>query len=254
MIRLKSPDEISLLRQGGKILASVLRQVVAETKAGKTTAELDALAERLILEAGGEPSFKGYGGPKNPFPATLCTSVNSELVHGIPNDYILRDGDIVSLDVGMRYPKKTGLYTDMATTVIIGKVSPAVEKLVKVTKKALQLWIKLIKPGEQLNYIGGKVQDYIENEGFGVVRDLVGHGVGHEVHEDPPIPNYFTNGLKVELKEGMVLALEPMVSLGDYRIRTLNDEWTVVMRDNSLCSHEEHTIVVTKRGCEVLTE
>lgn len=254
MIRLKSSDEINLIRQGGKVLASVLRQVVAATKAGVTTLELDAMAERLILEAGGEPSFKGYGGPSNPFPATLCTSVNSELVHGIPNDYILRDGDKVSLDFGMRYPKKTGLYTDMATTVLIGKVSPEVEKLVRVTKKSLQLWIKLIKPGEQLNYIGGKVQEYIESEGFGVVRDLVGHGVGHAVHEEPQVPNYFMHGLKVELKEGMVLALEPMVSLGDYRVRTLNDGWTVVMRDNGLCSHEEHTVVVTKRGCEVLTQ
>lgn len=254
MIRLKSQSEITLLRQGGKILADVLRKVANETKEGKTTYELDAMAERLILEAGGEPSFKDYGDPQNPFPATLCTSVNCELVHGIPKEYIIKSGDIVTLDAGMRFPRKNGLYTDMATTIIVGKVAPEVEKMVKVTRKALQLWIKIIKPGAKLNELGGQVQEYIEGEGFSVVRDLVGHGVGHAVHEEPYIPNYYTHGTDVILKEGMVLALEPMISMGGYGVKTLKDGWTVVMRDNCLCSHEEHTVVVTKHGCEVLTD
>jgi methionyl aminopeptidase len=253
MIRLKSPEEIQLLIEGGKILANVIRAVKKATLAGVTTQELDALAENMILEAGGEPSFKGYGDKNNPFPATLCVSVNAGLVHGVPNEYIIKDGDIVSVDVGMRYPKETGLYTDMATTVIVGKVDNQTKKLVKVTKKALDIWIKNLKPGEMLNNIAGKVQAYVEGEGFGVVRDLVGHGVGHEVHEEPQIPNYYTQGDSVELKEGMVLALEPMVSMGDYRIKTLDDNWTISSMDDSLTSHEEHTIVITKKGCKVIT-
>lgn len=254
MIRLKSQEEIRLLKEGGKILAEVLAKVKNETVAGITTAELDNLAEELILQKGGSPSFKGYGDRNNPFPATLCISVNDQLVHGIPSEYIIRSGDIVSLDIGMRYPKDNGLYTDMATTVIIGKVDKATKKMIKVTKKALDIWIKNLKPGLQLNDIAAKVQAYIEKEGFGVVRDLVGHGVGHDVHEEPQIPNYYTKGLDVELKEGMVLALEPMVSMGDFRVRTLKDNWTIASLDGSLTSHEEHTVVITKNGCEVITK
>lgn len=253
MIRLKSPEEISLLKEGGKILSGIIKKLKTATKAGVTTAELDQMAEELILESGGTPSFKGYGDRHNPFPATLCTSVNSQLVHGVPSDYIIRDGDIVSLDIGMRYPKDNGLYTDMATTIIVGNVDKQTKKLVKVTKKSLDIWIKNLKPGIQLNEIAKKVQAYIESEGFGVVRDLVGHGVGHEVHEEPQIPNYYTQGLDLELKEGMVLALEPMVSMGDFRIKTLSDSWTIASLDGSLTSHEEHTIVITKKGCDVIT-
>lgn len=253
MIRLKSPEEIQLLIEGGKILANVIRAVKKATLAGVTTKELDELAENMILEAGGEPSFKGYGDKNNPFPATLCVSVNAGLVHGVPNEYIIKDGDIVSVDVGMRYPKATGLYTDMATTVIVGTVDKQTKKLVKVTKKALDIWIKNLKPGEMLNTIAGKVQAYVEGEGFGVIRDLVGHGVGHEVHEEPQIPNYYTHGDSVELKEGMVIALEPMVSMGDYRIKTMADNWTISSLDDSLTSHEEHTVVITKKGCKVIT-
>lgn len=254
MIRLKSKEEIKLLRVGGKILADVIKKVANQTKAGITTRELDELAEELILESGGEPSFKGYGNGKNPFPAALCTSVNEQLVHGIPSEYILKNGDIVGLDIGMRYPKGSGLFTDMAVTVAVGKVDKQTKKLIEVTRKSLDLWIKLIKPRLFLNDIATKVQAYIEGEGFSVVRDLVGHGVGHAVHEEPQIPNYCLSGYDVELKEGMVLALEPMVGAGDYKIKTLDDGWTVVMRDMDLCAHFEHTIVVTKRGCEVLTK
>ena len=254
MIRLKSAEEIKLLKVGGRILSDVLRQVGKATVAGVTTAELDVMAEELILEKGGLPAFKGYGDRNNPFPATLCTSINQQLVHGVPSEYIIRDGDLVSLDIGMRYPKDNGLYTDMATTIIVGEVNKQTKKLVKVTKKALDIWIKNLKPGLQLNEIARKVQTYVEAEGFGVIRDLVGHGVGHEVHEEPQIPNYYTKGVSLELKEGMVLALEPMVSMGDYRIKTLDDNWTISSLDDSLTSHEEHTVVITKKGCEVITK
>jgi methionyl aminopeptidase len=254
MIRLKSKLEIDLLREGGKILSSVLKRVIAQVKPGVTTAELNELAENLILEKGGRPSFKEYGGPEKPFPAGLCTSINEQLVHGMPNVHILKQGDIISLDIGMEYPKENGLFTDMAVTVAVGKVPKETKKLMKVTRKSLDLWIHYLKPGKQLNEIAGKVQDYIEREGFQVIRDLVGHGVGHAVHEEPQIPNYFMSGLSVELKEGMVLAIEPMVSAGDYRIQTKSDGWTVETIDKSLTAHYEHTIAITKKGCEILTK
>jgi len=255
MITLKSQDEIKLLRIGGKILADILREVQKKAVPGVTTGELDALAEELILEKGGEPAFKDYddGEGDNPYPATLCTSVNSQVVHGIPDDYILKEGDIVGLDIGMKYPKKTGLFTDMAVTVMVGKVDEKTKKLVEVTKKSLDLWIKNIKPGRKLNELGRIVQEYIEKNNFSVVRDLVGHGVGHQVHEDPPIPNYYISSLNIELKEGMVLAIEPMVTAGSHRVKTLNDGWTVATVDKSMCAHFEHTIAVTKHGCDVLT-
>jgi methionyl aminopeptidase len=254
MITLKSAEEIKLLREGGKILSDILHEVAKRAVAGVTTGELDAMAEEMIVAKGGEPSFKNYSEDgDNPYPATLCTSVNNQVVHGIPDDYILKNGDIVGLDIGMRYPKKTGLFTDMAVTVIVGKPDKRVKELVEVTKKSLDLWIKNVKAGRRLNEIGRIVQDYIEKNNFSVVRDLVGHGVGHAVHEDPPIPNYFIASFNTELKEGMVLAIEPMVTMGDYRVRTLSDGWTIVTADKSLCAHFEHTLVVTKNGCDVLT-
>lgn len=255
MITLKSPEEIKLLREGGRVLAGILREVAKRAIAGVTTSDLDAIAEELILTKGGEPAFKDYSEDgDNPYPATLCTSVNNQVVHGIPDDYILKDGDIIGLDIGMRYPKKTGLFTDMAVTVIVGNPSKRVRALVKVTKNALDLWIKNIKQGKRLNEIGRIVQNYVEENNFSVVRDLAGHGVGHKVHEEPAIPNYFISSFNTELKEGMVLALEPMVTMGDYRVKTLADGWTVVTADKSLCAHFEHTVVVTKRGCEILTK
>lgn len=253
MAMIKSKEEITLIREGGKILSDVLRRVIKEARAGVTTAELDALAEKFILEAGGEPSFKGYGEPGNEFPGTLCTSINSAVVHGIPNEVILKDGDIVGLDIGMRYPKRTGLYTDMAVTVAIGKIDKETKKLMKVTKQALELWIKKIKPGRTINEIAKQVQAYIEKNNFSVVRDLVGHGVGHEVHEEPQVPNFYAPNMDTELIEGMVLALEPMVNLGTYQVKTANDGWTVVTRDGKNSAHYEHTVAVTKNGCEVLT-
>ena len=254
MVKLKSKDEIQLIREGGKILANVLRQVSEKVKPGVTTAELDELAEQLILEAGGRPSFKGYGEGSNPFPSALCTSINAELVHGIPSGRILREGEIISLDVGMQYPANNGLYTDMAVTLAVGKIDPKLKELMSVTKKALDIWIKRIKPGKRLNEIAKEVQEYIESKGFSVVRDLVGHGVGHAVHEPPQIPNYFVGGVDVELKEGMVLALEPMVGLNDYQVTTGDDGWTVLMADGEPSAHFEHTVAVVKGGSKVLTQ
>ncbi|NQT50019.1 type I methionyl aminopeptidase [Candidatus Kuenenbacteria bacterium] len=254
MIRLKSEQEIKLLKQGGKILAEVLEVVKKNVKPGITTRELDKIAEDLILTKGGQPSFKNYGDKNNPYPATLCTSLNEEIVHGVPRDYILKEGDILGLDIGMRYPKDSGLYTDMAVTVPVGSISASAKNLIKVTKKALDVWLKNIKAGEDLYQLSKKVQDYIESNGYSVIRDLVGHGVGHAVHEDPQIPNYYIPGATLILKEGMVLALEPMVSSGDFRIKTMPDGWTAVTIDGSLTAHFEHSVVVTKRGCDVLTK
>lgn len=254
MITLKSKTEIEMLKKGGKILADVLRQVKKKAVAGASTAELDKLAEELIIMNGGVPSFKGYGDRSNPFPATLCISVNEQLVHGIPGDYILKNGDIVSLDVGMRYPAKNGLYTDMAVTVPVGVINKKTKQLLKVTRKALDIWIKEVKPGKTINQVSRKVQEYVEKEGFSVIRALVGHGVGHQVHEDPQLPNYFTPGNDITFKEGMVLCPEPMVAIGDWRVKTERDGWTISTCDKSLTAHFEHTIAVTKYGCLVITE
>ena len=253
MITLKSRDEIKLIREGGKILSAVLNKVVKAVKPGVTTAQLDEIAQREIELAGGDPSFKGYGEGNNSYPAALCTSVNEQIVHGIPSEYILKQGDIIGLDIGMRYPKKNGLYTDMAMSVGVGKIDSQSALLIKVTRQALNIWIKHLKPGVKIMSIARKVQKHIEDSGFGVVRDLVGHGVGHKVHEDPQIPNYFAPNMDFELKEGMVLAFEPMVSAGDYRIVVEDDGWTYSTADGSLAAHFEHTVAITKLGCEVLT-
>lgn len=254
MALLKSTDEIKILKQGGKILAGIIKKIAKSAKPGITTRELDELAERLILENGGEPAFKGYGEKNNPYPAALCTSVNEQIVHGVPGDYILKNGDIIGLDIGMRYPKTGGLFTDMAITVGIGKINNEAKKLIEVTRKALDIWLENIKSGEDIIQISVKVQAYVEKQGFSVIRELVGHGVGHAVHEAPAIPNYYAPEFSFKLKEGMVLALEPMVSAGDYHILVQNDNWSIITRDHSLCAHFEHTVVVTKRGCEIITK
>jgi methionyl aminopeptidase len=254
MALLKSQPEIEVLKTGGKILSEILKLVAKKAQAGVTTEELDELAEKLILEQGGEPSFKGYGDHGPVYPATLCTSINEQVVHGVPGGAVLKEGDILSLDIGMKYPKKSGLFTDMAVTVAIGKIGKDEKKLIKVTRKALDIWLNKIKPEADLNAIARQVQQYVESNGFSVIRELAGHGVGHAVHEPPMIPNYYTPNHKFILKEGMVLVLEPMVSSGDYRIKTLSDGWTIVTLDKSLCAHFEHTVAVTKKGCEVLTK
>lgn len=255
MITIKKSNEIRIIRESGRILASVLNEVAEAVRPGVTTAELDKLAVDLILAAGARPSFQGYcgSGEEKPFPTALCASVNEELVHAPatpPRE--LKSGDIIGLDLGVEYK---GFYTDMAVTVPVGKIDKKAVELIKVTKKSLDKGLGQVKPGNFISDISRAVQKYVESRGFSVIRQLVGHGVGYQVHEDPRIPNFIEPGQpKIGLKEGMVLAIEPMVAIGDWRVKTLSDGWTVVMADRSLAAHFEHTVVVTKDGCEILTK
>jgi len=247
MITIKTAEEIEILKQGGAILAKVLKQVSKAVKPGISTLELDQLTERLIRENGGKPSFKGYRG----YPATLCTSINEQVVHGIPRaDRILKQGDIIGLDAGTEYK---GLFTDMSITVGVSKISRQAKKLIKATRKALDIGIKQIAPGKCIGDIGFAIQKFVESHGFSVVRQLAGHGVGKAVHEDPLVPNYGKQGEGEILKPGMVLALEPMITTGDWRVITLEDGWTVETADGSLSAHFEQTVVVTENGAEILT-
>lgn len=252
MIIIKSEKEIATMREGGKILAFVMEQLGREVAVGKNTFAIDALAEKLILEAGGTPIFKGYGKESgNPFPATICASINDEIVHGIPSKTrILRDGDIFKIDIGMRYK---GMVTDMARTFAVGKISIEAQKIVDVTRECLNVGIEKIKAGQPLSDYSIAVQQYVEAQGFSVVRDLVGHGVGKQLHEDPHIPNYKSNEREIILKEGMTLALEPMINVGTYRIKLKPDNWTYATVDGKLSAHFEDTVVVTKDGAEILT-
>lgn len=254
MIIIKTPSEIDIMRQGGKILAEVLNEVVKYVKAGVVSLELDKLAERLIYERGGRPSFKGYGDSNNPYPASLCVSINNEVVHGIPSqDKILQEGDIVSLDVGMQYPAEDGMYTDMAVTVAVGKIPKILKRLIKTTEKALENGVEQCKNGNLLSQISEAIQTTAESERFSVVRTLVGHGVGKEVHEDPQIPNYVSAEADIILKPGMVLALEPMLNIGDYEVKLLDDGWTFVTEDGQLSAHFEHTVLITEDEPEIIT-
>ena len=254
MIIIKTPSEIDIMRQGGKILAQVLAEVVNNVKPDISAIELDRLAEQLIRERGGRPSFKGYGDDKNPFPSTLCVCLNEEVVHGIPElNKVLREGDIASLDIGMQYPAENGMYTDMAVTVGVGQIDTKAKKLIKATFQALEQGISQCRSGNLLSQISEAIQKTAEKEGFSVVRTLVGHGVGKEVHEDPQIPNYVGGESDIVLKPGMTLALEPMVNLGDYQVELLKDGWTFATKDKNLSAHFEHTVLVTEDEPEVLT-
>ena len=250
---LKTREEINNLREGGKILASILYQVAEKALPGVKTLELDILAERLIRKAGGVPSFKNYKtkDDKIPYPASLCVSINDEVVHGIPSERELKEGDIVSLDLGMKYKN---LYTDMAITAPVGKVSSEALRLTKITKNSLDAGISAVKEGARIGDIGFAVQQCAEKNGFSVVRKLVGHGLGYKAHEEPEIPNFGKPGAGAILKEGMVLAVEPMLSAGDYDIKLADDQWTWKTTDGSLAAHFEHTLIVTKTGAEVLTK
>jgi len=245
MITIKTPEEIKILQEGGKKLVSVLYQVAEMVGPGVVTAELDKMAERLIKEAGGEPSFKNYktDEDKIPYPASLCVSINDEVVHGIPGPRKIKDGDIVSLDLGMKYKN---FYTDMAITVGTGKI-------IEVAKKSLEEGIKVIKQGAHIGDIGFAIQSYVEKNGFNVVRQLVGHGVGHNPHEEPEVPNFGKKGTGEILKQGMVLALEPMITAGNPEVILSDDNWTWKTKDGSLAAHFEYTVVVTKNGVEILT-
>lgn len=249
MIYFKTQKEIDAMEKGGKILAQILLQVVQTVHPGIGTKELDDLAERLILQSGGQPSFKNYrpSSSDHPFPTTLCTSINDEVVHApaIPNR-ILKEGDIIGLDIGMQYK---GLYTDMAVTVGVGQISKQAQRLLNVTQEALNLAIEQVKEGNHLSDIAAAIQTYAEKNGFGVVRELVGHGVGKKVHEEPNVPNFVTEESKlIPIKRGMTLALEPMVNIGGWQIALADDNMTFVTADGSLSAQFEHTVAVDHNG------
>jgi len=254
MIPIKTKEEIEIMAEGGKILAKIMKELVKKVKPGITTKELDRLAESLIscppkplaAEDKIKCSFKGHEG----FPACLCTSINEEIVHGVPSDRVLKEGDIISLDLGIFYK---GFHTDMAITVLVGKVDPEVQRLVRVTKKALKRGIKKVRPGNTFGDIGNTIQRYVEGQEFNVIRDLCGHGIGRELHEDPEVLNFGKRRTGPELVEGMVFCIEPMVSTGDWKIKKNKDGCGYETLDGSLCAHFEHTVAVTKNGCEILT-
>ncbi|MGH2693210.1 MAG: type I methionyl aminopeptidase [Actinomycetota bacterium] len=246
MIYKKSPQEIEIMRRGGRILADVLNRIEDALRPGITTAELDRIAEEAITSAGARPSFKGYRG----FPASICTSPNEVIVHGIPDDTVVDEGDIISVDVGVLYE---GLHVDSAWTLPVGEVAPDVARLLRVTEEALGAGIAQVAPGRRIGDIGHAVQQAAEAAGFSVVREYVGHGVGRALHEQPQIPNYGPPGRRELLGVGMVLAIEPMVNAGGAGTRALDDGWTVVTADGGLSAHFEHTVAVVPEGHEVLT-
>lgn len=255
MIKLKNPEQIKILAEGGKILANILDLVEKRVKPGVTTAELNDYAEELIREYGATASFKGYKAAwaEHVYPAALCVSTNEEVVHGIPGDNRrLKEGDIVGLDCGLKYK---GLFTDMARTVPVGVITQEARRLITITKDSLYLGIKEVKPGNKLSDIAKAIQAEAERNGFGVVRQMCGHGVGFAAHEDPQVPNFWPAGVPdAVLEEGMVLAIEPMLNLGGWEIDTLDDGWTIVTSDGSLSAHFEHTVAVTADGYQILTK
>ena len=248
MVRTKNQKEIDQLRIGGKKLAAVVQAVALAVKPGLSTADLDQLAEKKIKEAGAKPSFKGFQN----FPAATCISVNDELVHSIPSPKkILKIGDNVGIDIGLIFQ---GLFTDMAVTVPVGRVAKKVNQLIQVTARSLELAIAQVRPGNMTGDIGHAVEEYVSGFGYGIVRSLVGHGVGFAVHEEPRVPNFGQPGTGFKLVPGLVIAIEPMVCLGDGEVVTRGDGWTIATADGSLCAHFEHTVVVTSDGVEILTK
>lgn len=247
MIEVKNDSEIQKMREAGKVTAAVLKQMTEMVKPGISTLDLDQAAEKTIRSFGATPLFLGYYG----FPGSICASVNEEVVHGIPKkDRILKSGDIISIDTGARLD---GFCSDAAITLGVGKVSDEAQRLMDVTKKSLHKAIGLVKPGARLGDIGHAVETFAELHNMGVVRDYCGHGIGRNMHEEPSIPNFGKPGTGPVLEEGMVLAIEPMITAGTYRVRQLSDGWTVVTRDGSYAAHFEHTVAVTANGSEIFT-
>lgn len=241
MIILKTPEEIELIACAARIVAESQKVLIEAVEPGVTTEELDRLAEEYIRDSGGIPAFKGY---RN-FPKTLCTSVNDQVVHGIPSNRILKDGDIIGLDLGAIIE---GFYGDGAVTIPVGKVSKDVENLLSVTKEALMKGIERGIVGNRLSDISHAIQAHVERDGYSVVRDFVGHGIGRQLHEEPQVPNYGRPGQGPRLREGMVLAIEPMVNMGAHSVRVLSDGWTAVTCDGSLSAHFEHTVAIQASG------
>lgn len=248
MIQLKSQREIEIMARGGRILADTVKLMEKSVKPGMTTAELDAIAEDFIRShPGAVPSFKGLYN----FPASICSSINNEIVHGIPSKKrMLLEGDVVSIDVGVQFE---GYHTDSATTVAVGKVSEESERLLRVTREALDAGVKAARPGNHLGDIGAAVQEIVERAGFSVVRDLVGHGIGTGFHEEPQVPNYGKPKRGIRLAPGLTIAIEPMVNVGKPGIRTMPDKWTVVTLDGTRSAHFEHTVAITEDGPRILT-
>ena len=246
MIVCKSAAELELMREAGRIVAETHRLLRQAIRPGVTTAELDRLAEKYIRSQGAVPSFKGY----NQYPASICTSVNDELVHGIPGPRVLKEGDIISIDIGAQYQ---GYHGDSAWTYPVGEISEEHKRLLEVTEASLMEGLKHVKAGVRLYTVSHAIQRVVEEAGMSVVREYVGHGIGAKLHEEPQIPNYGIPDRGPRLKPGMTLAIEPMVILGERYVRTLEDNWTVVTVDGSWCAHFEHTVAVTEDGCEILT-
>lgn len=247
MIICKSETELGFMREAGRIVAETHRLMAQSIEPGITTGELDQLADKYIRSQGAVPSFKGYNG----FPYSICASVNEELVHGFPGKRKLNEGDIISLDIGAEY---RGFHGDSAWTYPVGEISEEARKLLEVTEGSLYAGLALVKPDVRLFTISHAIQQFIEAAGFSVVREYVGHGIGANLHEEPQIPNYGTPDRGPRLKPGMVLAIEPMVNVGKRYVKTLDDNWTVVTIDGSLCAHFEHTVAVTPDGMEIFTK
>jgi methionyl aminopeptidase len=248
MISLKSERELLLMREAGRIVAEVLARIEEAVAPGMTTANLDAIAEEIIVDKHGAiPSFMGYRG----FPGRVCASVNEEIVHGIPGGRILRDGDIVSVDVGAVY---RGYHGDAAVTVAVGRIDTESQRLLDVTAESLRIGIEASQAGNWTSDISREIQEYVESQGFSVVREYTGHGIGSQMHEDPQIPNYYDPRMRrARLRPGMTFALEPMVNIGGWQTRVLDDNWAVVTADGKRSAHFEHTVAVTKNGPQILT-
>lgn len=247
MINIKTEEEIEKMRFANQIVARVLKKLTAMVRQDTTTRELDTMAEEMILKEGARPSFKGYRG----FPNALCASINEEVVHGIPDDRKLRNGDILSLDLGSEYE---GYYGDAAVTCPVGETSEEANRLMRVTRAALYEGIEKCKAGNHLSDISNAIQTRAESEGFSVVTDFVGHGIGTSPHEDPQVPNYGPGGHGPILKKGMVLAIEPMVNAGTWQVNVLKNDWTVVTTDGRLSAHFEHSVAITENGPDILSE
>lgn len=246
MIVIKNDDEIALMKKAGRIVGETLLLLEKEVKPGRTTADLDRIAEEFITKHGAKPSFKGLYG----FPSSLCISVNEQVIHGFPSAYVLKEGDIVSVDCGAFYD---GFHGDAARTFPVGNISVDAQKLIDITRESFFQGIKFAKEGNKLTDISYGIQSYVEAAGFSVVRDFVGHGIGRKVHEEPNVPNFGKSGRGPKLVKGMVLAIEPMVNAGTHKVKTLKDGWTVVTADSSLSAHYENTVAILSDGPEILT-
>ncbi|MGB9698276.1 MAG: type I methionyl aminopeptidase [Thermodesulfobacteriota bacterium] len=246
-IILKSPQEIEKMRRSNQIVAEILAEIKEAVRPGITTRDLEELAEELLAKKKAKPAFKGYNG----FPASLCTSVNEEIVHGIPSERVLKEGDILSLDFGVIYDD---FYGDAAITLPVGQVSPEAARLMRVAEEALYLAIEQARPENRLQDISAAIQRYVESQGFSVVRDFVGHGIGKHLHEKPQVPNFGLPGRGIRLRPGMTLAIEPMINAGGHEVEILEDGWTAVTKDRSLSAHFEHSVAITENGPDILSK